>query len=158
MLRGRDGVSEAYIRAIAYLAVVGAGVSVALQQVLNARLRVELESPWWAGFFSYAVGMLVMLGAILISGEARLTGAALARVAWSSWTGGFFGAVFIGTAILMVPRLGAMTVLALIVVGQMIGSMVFDQIGLLGLTQQPITVIRVIGGLFIIFGVVLARA
>lgn len=40
--------------------------------------------------------------------------------------GGLFGAIFIGVAILMVPRLGAATVFALIVMGQMIGSVAFD--------------------------------
>lgn len=149
---------ETYVKTISTLALVGAGVSVALQQVLNARLRVELASPWWAGFFSYFVGMLAMLGAVCVFGEPRLTGAALARVSWISWTGGIFGAIFIGTAILTVPRLGAASVLALIVVGQMIGSMVFDQIGLLGLTQQPITPIRLTGGLLLVLGVVFVRA
>ena len=48
-----------------------------------------------------------------------------------------FGAIFIGTAILTVPRLGAATVLALILVGQMLGSLAFDQFGLLGLQQIP---------------------
>jgi transporter family-2 protein len=50
-----------------YLLVVAAGVSVALQQVLNANLRVELGSPWWAGFISYLCGTLAMLVAIITS-------------------------------------------------------------------------------------------
>jgi transporter family-2 protein len=144
-------------KTLSSLAVVGAGISLALQQVLNARLRVELASAWWAGFVSYCVGMLVMLAAVVVFGEARLTGAALARVSWMSWMGGFFGAVFIGTAILTVPRLGAATVLALVVVGQMIGSMVFDQIGLFGLIPQPITPIRIAGAVLLVLGVVLVR-
>jgi uncharacterized membrane protein YdcZ (DUF606 family) len=37
---------------------VGAGISVALQQVLNANLRVESGSPWWAGFVGYLVGTI----------------------------------------------------------------------------------------------------
>jgi uncharacterized membrane protein YdcZ (DUF606 family) len=45
-----------------------------------------------------------------------------ARTSWITWTGGIFGAIFIGTAVLMVPRLGGATVLALIVVDQMLGS------------------------------------
>ncbi|WP_247889194.1 DMT family transporter, partial [Azospirillum brasilense] len=49
------------LSAASYLLVVGAGVSVALQQVLNANLRADLGSPWWAGFVSYVVGMLAML-------------------------------------------------------------------------------------------------
>jgi uncharacterized membrane protein YdcZ (DUF606 family) len=51
----------AALSAFSYLLVVGAGVSVALQQVLNANLRSEIGSPWWAGFISYFVGMLVMI-------------------------------------------------------------------------------------------------
>jgi len=52
---------SAYLNVTFYLLVVGAGVSVALQQVLNANLRMELGSPWWAGFVSYLLGTMVML-------------------------------------------------------------------------------------------------
>ncbi len=38
-----------------YLATVGAGASVALQQVLNANLRAQLGSPWWAGFINEVI-------------------------------------------------------------------------------------------------------
>src|SRR5262245_52803464 len=41
-----------------YLAALGAGVSVATQQVLNGNLRVSLQSPAWAGFASYLGGLL----------------------------------------------------------------------------------------------------
>jgi bacterial/archaeal transporter family-2 protein len=109
-----------------YLLVVGAGISVALQQVLNANLRMELGSPWWAGFVSYLVGTIFMLAIATMSDQPWLSTAMIARTSWISWAGGFFGAIFIGTAIFMVPRLGAASVLALIVVGQMIGSLAFD--------------------------------
>ena len=66
------------------LLVVGAGVSVALQQVLNARLRAELGSPWWAGFVSYAVGVLAMLATVVATGEPRLSGAMAACASWPS--------------------------------------------------------------------------
>jgi hypothetical protein len=71
--------------------------------------------PWWAGFVSYFIGLLAMLALIVASGEPRLSGAMAARTSWPSWTGGIFGAIFIATAILTGPRLGAATVLALIV-------------------------------------------
>lgn len=61
--------------ALCYLAVVGAGVSVALQQVLNANLRTQLDSPWWAGFVSYFVGTVVMLSLALTSSAPRWSGA-----------------------------------------------------------------------------------
>jgi bacterial/archaeal transporter family-2 protein len=138
--------------------VVGAGVSVALQQVLNANLRTELGSPWWAGFVSYFVGTLAMLAVALMSGQPLLSKAIAARTSWLSWTGGLLGAIFIATAILMLPRLGAATVLALIVVGQMLGSLTFDHFGLLGLPQHPIGLTRLAGTGFLILGVVLIRA
>ncbi len=147
-----------YINIVSYLLVIGAGASVALQQVLNAKLRTELGSPWWAGFVSYFVGVLAMLAAIVVSGEPRLSSAMAARTSWPSWTGGIFGAIFIGTAIFMVPRLGAATVLALIVVGQMLGSLAFDHFGLLGVPQHSASLTRLAGAGFLIFGVVLVRS
>jgi bacterial/archaeal transporter family-2 protein len=57
----------------------------------------------------------------------------------------------------MVPRFGAATVLALLVVGQMIGSIAFDHYGILGLAEQPASPIRLLGAAFLILGVVLIR-
>jgi bacterial/archaeal transporter family-2 protein len=151
-------VPRAYLNVMFYLLVVGAGVSVALQQVLNANLRMELGSPWWAGFISYFIGTLAMLAIAITSGEPWLSEAMAARTSCISWTGGIFGAMFIGTAILMVPRLGAATVLALIVVGQMLGSLVFDHFGVLGLPQHPASLTRLAGTAFLILGVLLIRA
>lgn len=71
---------------------------------------------------------------------------------------GFFGAVFVGIAILMVPRLGAATTLALIVVGQMTGALVFDHFGVLGIQQHAASPIRLAGAACLILGVVLVRA
>jgi bacterial/archaeal transporter family-2 protein len=141
-----------------YLLVVGAGVSVALQQVLNANLRVQLGSPWWAGFVSYLTGTVAMLAVAVTFREPWLSPATGTRTSWITWTGGIFGAIFIGTAILMVPRLGAATVLALIVVGQMLASLVFDNFGLLGVPQHPANLTRLAGAAFLILGVVLIRA
>ena len=149
--------SGAYVNVVFYLLIVGAGVSVALQQVLNANLRMELGSAWWAGFISYLIGTLAMLTMTIVSGEPWLSATMAARTSWVSWTGGIFGAIFIATAILMVPRFGAATVLALIVVGQMLGSLTFDHLGLLGIPQHPVNPMRLAGAAFLILGVVLIR-
>jgi len=57
-----------------------------------------------------------------------------------------------------VPRLGAATTLALVVVGQMVGSLLLDQFGLFGTPQHPVSVIRIAGAACLILGVVLIRA
>ena len=112
-----------------YLLAVGAGVSFVFQQAVNANLRTEIGSPWWAGFISYLGGTLAMLAMVIVSREPWLSGSIAARSSWISWTGGIFGAIYIAVSILMLPRLGAATVVALIVVGQMVGSLTFDHFG-----------------------------
>jgi bacterial/archaeal transporter family-2 protein len=143
---------------LSYLLVVAAGVSVALQQVLNANLRAQLGSPWWAASVSYLVGLVVMSAVAILSPQPRLSETFSGMGSWFSWTGGVFGAVFIGVAVLMVPRLGAATTLALIVVGQMAGSLFFDQFGLFGVQQHSASLIRVAGAACLILGVALVRA
>ncbi|WP_423367911.1 DMT family transporter [Burkholderia sp. LMG 32019] len=143
---------------LSYLLTVAAGISVALQQVLNANLRAQLGSPWWAGSVSYLVGLAAMLAVALLAPHPRLSGNVASVGSWFSWTGGFFGAVFIAIAILMVPRLGAATTLALIVVGQMTGALVFDHFGVLGIQQHSASPIRMAGAACLILGVVLVRA
>lgn len=141
------------------LLVVGAGASVALQQVLNANLRGQLASPWWAGFISYLVGTIVTLAVALAVPGPRLSLHSLRNGSgnWMAWTGGVFGSIFIAISILMVPRLGAAAVLALIVVGQMIASMAFDHFGLLGTPQHAISAARLLGAGLLVAGVVLIR-
>jgi len=104
---------------------------------------------------SYFVGTVMMLIAGLATGAPQLGRISQAPVL--TWLGGVFGAIFIGIATLMVPRLGAATVLALIVVGQMLGSLAFDHFGLMGLPQQPVTLARLLGVGLLIAGVMLVR-
>ena len=144
--------------ALSSLLVVFAGMSVALQQVLNTNLRAHIGSPWWAGFMSYLVGVIVMLAiALATSPVSRLTDAMNGGTSWFTWFGGLFGAIFIAVCILMVPKLGAATTLALVVVGQMLGALIFDHFGILGLPEQPATLIRLAGAICLILGVVLIR-
>lgn len=142
---------------LAYAVTILAGASVAMQQAVNARLRGEIGSPWWAGFISYFVGMVVMLLVALAVEGARSPASILGRINGFSWTGGMFGAIFIGIAILMVPRLGAATTVGLIVVGQLLASVAFDHLGILGMSRHPIDLMRLTGVTMLIAGVMLIR-
>lgn len=103
----------------------------------------------------YLVGLVSMLSVALLAPGPRF--AFPAGATWVSWTGGLFGAIFIGIAVLMVPRLGAATTLALIVVGQLLASLAFDHFGVLGLPQHAVSPIRLAGAACLIAGVVLVR-
>ena len=140
-----------------YLLATGAGVSFVFQQAVNANLRSEIGSPWWAGFISYLGGTLVMLVMIVALREPLLTGAATSRTSWMSWTGGIFGAIYIAISILLLPRLGAALVVALIVLGQMLGALAFDHFAVLGVPENPISLPRLVGAALLVAGVILIR-
>jgi transporter family-2 protein len=140
-----------------FLLAVAAGVSIVIQQVLNANLRGALNSAAWSGFTSYVVGVACMALLVIALHDPMPSATLTGRVPWWAWSGGLFGAIFIGLAILLVPQLGAATFLALVVAGQMLASVTFDHFGLLGLAQRSFDLTRLIGVALLIGGVVLIR-
>ena len=134
-----------------------AGVSIVIQQALNSNLRTALSSAAWSGFMSYFVGVGCMVALALALRDPVPSAAVAARIPWWAWSGGLFGAIFIGLGIFLVPHLGAATFLALLVTGQMLGSVVFDHFGWLGLAQRSMDMPRLIGVMLLIAGVVLIR-
>jgi bacterial/archaeal transporter family-2 protein len=142
---------------LAPLFVLAAGFSLAFQQVLNASLGSAMQSARWAAFVSYLGGTIALLLVLVAVREPIPSAALVGRAPWIAWTGGIFGAMFIATSIYMVPRLGVTTVATLIIVGQLLSSLVFDQFGLFGLPQQPITLVRTVGVVCLILGVALVR-
>lgn len=134
-----------------------AGVSIVVQQALNTNLRTALDSAAWSGFASYFVGLVCMgLLAAALRDPVPAAGVA-ARIPWWAWSGGLFGAIFVGLAIVLVPQLGAATFIALLVAGQMLASVAADHYGLLGLAQRPADLSRLVGMALLIGGVVLIR-
>jgi len=134
-----------------------AGMSVVVQQILNANLRAQLNSAIWSGFTSYLVGVLCMMALAVVLQEPIPSAGVMARIPWWAWSGGIFGAVFIAISILVAQQLGAATLIALLVTGQMTAAIILDHFGWLGLAQRPIDLPRMIGVCLLIGGVVLIR-
>ena len=140
-----------------YLLALGAGVSVATQQVLNGSLRTALGSPAWAGLVSYAVGLLTMIVTVIVLRERVPSWKTVADVPWWAWPGGVFGGAFILLVIVLLPSLGAATLFALVIAGQVLTAVTLDHFGAFGLTPHPISTARLAGAALLIAGVVLIR-
>lgn len=140
-----------------YLAALGAGVCVAVQQVLNGSLRISLQSPAWAGFASYLGGLLTMVVVLLAMREQMPSWKLVTATPWWAWSGGVLGGIFILLVILLLPSLGAATLLALVVAGQMSAAIVMDHLGAFGLTAHSVSISRLLGVALIIGGVVLIK-
>ncbi|MBB5054951.1 transporter family-2 protein [Afipia massiliensis] len=134
-----------------------AGISIVIQQALNANLRTALDSAAWSGFVSYFVGVLCMALLAIALRDPIPSASVVSRIPWWAWSGGLFGAIFIGLAIYLVPLLGAATFISILIAGQMIASITFDHFGWLGLAQRSIDLPRLLGAALLIAGVVLIR-
>ncbi len=142
---------------LAILLAMAAGAAVVVQQGLNAHLRAALGSAAWAGAASYAVGLAGMVLLVAARRDPLPSPGILARIPWWAWGGGGFGALFVGLAIVLVPRLGAAPFIALLVAGQMFAAVAFDHVGWLGLAPRPVDGTRALGIALLVGAVVLIR-
>jgi bacterial/archaeal transporter family-2 protein len=138
---------------VAALATVVVGSLIALQAPINSGLgKVTGTMP--AATISFIVGTVLLLGIVLVSGEAGNLAKA-GDVRWYYLIGGLLGAAYVTTVLLTVRTLGAGGVTAATVAGQLTMSVVIDRLGFLGLDETPITLTRVIGVMLLFAGTVL---
>ncbi|WP_286159027.1 DMT family transporter [Methylobacterium sp. Leaf456] len=138
-----------------YLAAMLAGVAFVVQQAANAKLRGALGSGLWAGFTNFAVGGIAVLVVIAILRESVPTISAAGRAPWYAWIGGGLGALYIVGSVFLLPRIGAASLIALILVGQMLASLAFDHFGLMGVPVHEANSFRIFGAVLLIAGVAL---
>ena len=144
--------------AVYVLLALAAGLCLPTQAGINAQLGAWTRSPVLAALISFTVGTAALLVYALI---ARLPLPSLASAAaqpWWLWSGGLLGAFFVAVAVVLVPKLGATTMLALILAGQILASLIYDHFGLLGFPVQPISALRLLGVALLGAGVWLVRA
>jgi len=141
-------------KAIAVLATAAAGGLVAMQAPINSALGKSIGSlP--AASFSFAIGLVALVGITLVSGEGFGRLGEIGGLSWYYLIGGLLGAVYVTTVLITVRTLGAGGVTAATIAGQLTLSVVLDQLGILGLAQREITPARVVGVALLAAGVVL---
>jgi transporter family-2 protein len=122
---------------------------------MNGTLRSLLGSPIVAALISFLVGSLALA---VYAGLARTPlplRAQLGAVPAWAWLGGVLGAFYVASSVIVGPRLGAATLLALVVLGQLGTSLLVDHYGWLGFPQHPLNLVRVLGAVLLFGGVLL---
>lgn len=138
---------------INFLLAALAGALVPIQAGINAQLRSYAGSPWYATLTSVLVSTLAMCTFCLVTRTPFPSLAAMAKMPWWGWTGGLVGAVFVCLILTLAPKLGATALIATVITGQLLCSIILDQFAWLGFTQQSITLNRVIGIVLLAAGV-----
>ena len=129
------------------------GMLLPLQALINGSLGKQTSGPLFASLASFCVGTLVLL-AWWVASRPAFEVAALAKVPWWAWTGGLIGALYVAGATLLIPRMGAASLICVVVLGQVAGSMLLDHFGVLQ-ARQPVDGMRVLGALLVIAGALL---
>src|SRR5919201_5152029 len=114
-----------------------------IQFGINAQLAEWIGGSVRAAFVSFVVGAVALLLAVLVAARGWPDRAGDAP--WWVWTGGLLGAFYVLGSIVTAPKLGAATLVALILAGQAVSSLAVDHFGWVGFEEQPISVLRVAG-------------
>ena len=105
---------------------------------------------------SFAVGTIV-LGAFAFTRGLQWPISNATKAPWWIWTGGLLGAYLVTSIIVLAPRLGATTLIALIIAGQMTTALALDHYGILGFQFHPVRWERLLGVALLLIGAVLIR-
>lgn len=133
------------------------GALLPVQAGLNAQLRQPLGHPVLAALTSFAVGTLALTIAALSARASLPPTAGLGRIPWWQWTGGLIGATYVLGAVVLAPRLGAATLTAAIVAGQLAASLALDHFGWVGFPEHAVNPWRIVGAALVVVGVILVQ-
>ena len=134
------------------LAVV-VGFLLPVQTGANAELRTYIGHPLATALVSFGVGTVGLLITVLSLRIPVPLAEAWSQSAWWQWTGGLIGSIYIAAVVVLAPRLGAGTLIAAVVGGQMVASIVLDHFGWVGFPVHPVSVVRLLGAALVILGV-----
>lgn len=136
------------------LALLG-GAAVAVQFAVNSELRLAVRSPLVAATISFLVGTAVLIALVAIARDGLPTPAAMTSAPWWAWLGGFLGAFYVFSSIVVTPRIGATATVGFVVAGQLLAALALDHFGLLNLTAQPVGLLRLLGVALVLVGAVI---
>ena len=127
-----------------------AGAALSVQTGVNSTLRGAVGHPLWATLISFGVGILTV-GAVLLILRVPAP-VALPPLGWK-WLGGSLGVIYVCFSLILAPRLGATSLVATVVAGQLVASLILDHFGWLGFSQHLISLPRLLGAVLLGAGV-----
>ncbi|MEV6277855.1 DMT family transporter [Nocardia sp. NPDC051832] len=138
---------------LVYLAAaLAVGGLLALQASVNLQLGKAVGTPYGAAAVQLAVSAAVLAVVAAVAGGMGAFGS-LGDARWWMLLGGIASPIYITSAIVLFPRLGALASVGLFVTGQMFASIALDVGGLLGVEQRPLGPGMLLGGAAVLAGI-----
>jgi transporter family-2 protein len=141
---------RSYILLATWTLLAGAGIP--LIGVLNSGVARGVGNPYTATGIMFAIAMVVAIGFSLpIYGLP--TAAQLGSASPVSYAAGLLIGFYALSATVVIPRVGAASFVAFILIAQLLTSAVVDQFGLFSMAKRPIDMTRLIGLIVIVAGI-----
>jgi transporter family-2 protein len=132
------------------------GAFLPIQAGLNSKLGKAVANPIYASLFSFIVGAIGLSLYILLSRQS-FSLAGIKSAPASIWLGGLLGAFYVTVIILAFPHLGPGLTFGLVIAGQMLTSILLEHFNVLVAQQQNISLMKIVGVMLVIVGVVIIR-
>jgi bacterial/archaeal transporter family-2 protein len=141
---------RSYILLATWTLLAGAGIP--LIGVLNSGVARGVGNPYTATGIMFAIATAVAIGFSLpIYGLP--TTAQLGSAPPVSYAAGLLIGFYALSATIVIPRFGAASFVAFILIAQLLTSAVVDQFGLFSMAKRPIDMTRLIGLIVIVAGI-----
>jgi transporter family-2 protein len=129
-----------------------AGAVITLQTGSNARLKEAFGHALPAVIVSSLIGIVLLVAVMLVTRTPVPSVARMTSAPWTAWLGGLLGAGYAVVVVVLARHLGAATLTAAVVTGQLICSVVLDHFGLLGFELHAVNAGRMIGCVLLLAG------
>lgn len=131
------------------------GLGLPLQTGINARLTHKLGSPYNASFVSFIIAFIFLLLLVFITEQNySISFGELAGEPLWIWMGGVCGVIFLTGNIVLFARLGGVQTVIFPVLGQILMGLIIDNFGLFYAPQTDLTLLRVLGAILVLLGVI----
>lgn len=140
-----------------YIIGVLVGMLIPIQTSVNSRLSLYTKSPFYTSFISFSVGTICLIILNIIINPEVFTIHFYNNQSFNyTWVvGGLLGVSFLTGNLLLLPKLGATLTIIATVAGQIIMRVIIDTFGLFGATVHDFNLIKAIGVLLLIVGIVI---
>ena len=141
---------RSYLIFAAWSLLAGAGIP--LIGVLNSGVARSVGNPYAATAIMFAIAALIALGlALPLYGHPTI--AQLGSAPPISYGAGLLIGFYGLSATIIIPRLGAASFIAFILVAQLLTSAAVDQFGMFGMVRRPIDITKMVGLIVIVAGI-----
>ena len=141
---------RSYLILAAWSLLAGAGIP--LIGALNSGVARSVGNPFAATAVMFAMAAIVAFG-LTLPLYGRPTLAQLGSAPLVSYGAGLLIGFYGLSATIIIPRLGAASFIAYILVAQLLTSALVDQFGLFGMARRPIDITKLIGLIVIMAGI-----